>query len=184
MANACRTTASPSPRHAALVFLLTACCVSSPAFAIKAIHDAISDAEKAAQNDPKGSPSIEHLQQTIDEGKQTIADLQTQSDQLEQEKTALVAQKTALEQQNSDLQARKAELERIQTALTSGLIGAIVTALVAIAGVIMKTLGSRVDRDFRRLEVVEKMAALRKDGFEPPAELVAAYGLAEIKRQV
>jgi septal ring factor EnvC (AmiA/AmiB activator) len=162
---------------AACILFIGAACAPSRAFAIQAIDHAISDVENAKKNDPAFAQVVEHLQQTIDDGKHTIADLRVQSDRLEDEKTALQKQKDLLELKNNELHDKQAGLERVQTALASGLVGAILTALVAIAGVILKTLGSRVERDLRQLEIVEKVAALRKAGVEPPADLVSRYGV-------
>jgi hypothetical protein len=80
-----------------------------------------------------------------------------------------------LNQQITQLEKEKAELKQVQTTLTSGLIGAVVTALVAIAGAIFKPLGSRVERDLKRLEVVEKVAALQVKRIAVPPDIVQTY---------
>lgn len=155
-----------------MILAIAACGVPSTARAIAAIEHAISDAQEAANRNLQTGVELSRLQKTIDEGKEAIAELRAQSGRLQQEKAAL-------ERQNAELQNKKADLERIQTALTSGLIAAVIAALVAIAGSILKTLSSKVDRDFRQLEVIEKIAALGKEGVQVPARLASEYSGSE-----
>jgi hypothetical protein len=51
----------------------------------------------------------------------------------------------------------------------------VVTALVALAGLFMKIVSAKVDSDFKQLEIVEKMAAMKKDGVEIPKVLALKY---------
>ncbi|MEZ5331088.1 MAG: hypothetical protein R2991_03325 [Thermoanaerobaculia bacterium] len=144
-----------SARCAALVVLLMLLGAVRPTHA--EIQRAIDEAQ-SAQCDPEVEARLEA---TIARGRAAI-------DTLRGENAALQAERDELEQS-------KQELERVRTALTSGLIGAILTALVAIAGVVVKSLGSRLDRDYRRLEVVEKLAQLEKSGAHPPEDLFDRY---------
>jgi hypothetical protein len=100
------------------------------------------------------SEKLAVARRVIDEGEHAIDDLNAQIDKLDKEKMSL---------------------QQVQTALTSGLIGAIVTAIVAIAGVIIKTLSSRVDKDIKRLGVVEKIAELSGKGIRVPADIIRTY---------
>lgn len=151
-----------------IILAAAACGVPSTARAIAEIEHAISDAQEAANRNLQTGEELSRLQKTIDEGKEAIAELRAQSGRLEQEKAAL-------ERQNAELQDKKADLERIQITLASGLIGAVIAALVAIAGSILKAISSKVDRDFRQLEIIEKIAALGKEGVQVPARLASDY---------
>ena len=99
--------------------------------------------------------------ETISEGNTVVSNLNNQV--------------AILEKQKTQLQKEKAQLEQIQTTLTSGLIGAVVTAIVAIAGALLKTKNSKVDRDLKRLEVVEKMNELTEKGVALPPDIAKTY---------
>lgn len=77
-----------------------------------------------------------------------------------------------LRQQIETLEDQKASLERVQTVLTSGLIGALVTAAVALFGVFGNLRRSRAERDLRRLEVIEKAHLLHQQGVPLPDEFL------------
>jgi len=59
--------------------------------------------------------------------------------------------------------------------LTSGLIGALVTAAVAVIGALTNFRRSRADRDFRRLEVLEKATQLQASGIGVPPDILQDY---------
>ena len=52
----------------------------------------------------------------------------------------------------------------------------IVTALVAIFGTVFRSIGSRIERDLKRLEVLEKMNELRDKGVTIPPRMETSYG--------
>ncbi len=66
-------------------------------------------------------------------------------------------------------------LEQVQTVLTSGLVGAIVTAPVAIMGAVASARTSRAEWDLKRLDVVEKVVALKKAGVGVPRDIAEDY---------
>jgi hypothetical protein len=66
-------------------------------------------------------------------------------------------------------------LVQVQTALTSGLIGAIVTAIVAIGGAIINSRNSKPERDLKRLAVLEKAHELQSAGVSLPDDIRHAY---------
>jgi DNA repair exonuclease SbcCD ATPase subunit len=101
------------------------------------------------------------LQAAIKRGEQASAGLWTQIKTLEEQKAALENEKRAL--------------EKIQVVLTSGLIGALVTAFVAILGTFLNFSRGRAERDLKRLEVLEKALALEPRGIHLPADIEAAY---------
>jgi len=76
---------------------------------------------------------------------------------------------------SADLHKKIDSLERIQTMLTSGLIGALVTAAVAVIGALTNFRRSRADRDFRRLEVLEKATQLQASGIGVPPDILQDY---------
>jgi hypothetical protein len=80
-----------------------------------------------------------------------------------------------LESETKRLNDEKQQLLQIQTALTSGLVGALVTTAIAIVGAITSYRRSRADRDFRRLEVIEKTLSFVQNGHYVPADIISAY---------
>lgn len=126
--------------------------VAQPAYGIV---EAIDELREEMEGGGDVESAIDRAEAVIERGEETIRQLRTEVRQLETE---------------------KAELQRIQTALTSGLIGAIVTAIVAISGAVMKTMSSKADRDIKRLDVLEKMAALEGKGIVVPADIRRSYG--------
>ena len=159
-------------RRIAAVFLAIALCAVAPfqARAMKQVIDELKLAKEKAKLTAPGDPnSATDLSEKLAAAETIIA-----------EGTAAIAQMeediARVDKEKMELQQEKNRLEQIQTALTSGLIGAIVTAIVAIAGVILKTLGSRVDKDIKRLEVVEKMTELMRKDVAIPADILRVYG--------
>ncbi len=71
---------------------------------------------------------------------------------------------------------KTAELRETKNVLASGLIGAIVTAVVAILGVLANFRRSRAERDLKRLEVLEKASELRSKGVKLPEDIVELLG--------
>ncbi len=143
------------------LILVVVTLLSLPAVAIDAaIKDVRNELDQIAArgNTPSDaaelSAVVKRAQAVIADGESTVA--------------KLTSKNLALEKETADLR-------QIQTALTSGLIGAIVTAIVAIAGVIVKTMGSRIDRDIKRLELAEKIASLASKGVSIPEDIAAIY---------
>ena len=83
---------------------------------------------------------------------------------------------TSLKAQVEDYKAEKAELLKVQTTLASGLIGAIVTAIIAIAGALLSAKNSKPDRDLKRLAVIEKTRELKQEGVNIPKDIELTYG--------
>jgi chromosome segregation ATPase len=102
----------------------------------------------------------------------------SQQDRIARLESDIKAGETAsnnLKAQIDSLNAEKQKLLNVQTALTSGLIGALVTAAVAIASALSNFGRSRVDRDYRRLEVLDKAQALAERGLNIPTDIVLTY---------
>ncbi len=110
-----------------------------------------------------------------DSARATNASFQDRIAQLEAAIAEGVAAGNKLRDQITSLQAEKQELRNAQTALTSGLIGALVTTVVAVAGALSTFRRSRVDRDYRRLEVIAKAQALAQLGSTVPVDIVSRY---------
>ncbi|HEY9218807.1 MAG TPA: hypothetical protein VIO94_12200 [Phenylobacterium sp.] len=115
-----------------------------------------------ASSGPSRAEEIAGLEQAIARGERASGELRGQI--------------AGLEAQTRKLQEEKAALERIQVVLTSGLIGAIVTALVAILGAFAKVRSGREERELQRLQVIEKAFELRAKGVPLPADLQAVLG--------
>jgi dsDNA-specific endonuclease/ATPase MutS2 len=93
--------------------------------------------------------------------------------------TALVKGKeinTSLKGQIETYKAEKAELLKVQTTLASGLIGAVVTTIVAIAGALLSAKNSKPERDLKRLVVIEKARELKQSGISIPKDIELTYG--------
>jgi hypothetical protein len=116
----------------------------------------------AATADATTKAKIDELEKAIKRGEDASAGLWTQIKSLEAQKEALENEKRAL--------------EKVQVVLTSGLIGALVTALVAILGVFLNFSRGRAERDLKRLEVLEKSAELESKGIHVPADIQTTYG--------
>jgi hypothetical protein len=80
-----------------------------------------------------------------------------------------------LRKEITDLEREKNELERVQTILASGLIGVLVTAVVAVLGALSSRGRSKAERDLKRLEVLEKARNLQKSGIDIPADIIRDY---------
>ena len=135
-----------------LTMAILLCFVASPSFAIR---EAISELRERLRNAENTEEVVAIAEETIQKGERTMEDLRKEVQKLENE---------------------KAELERIQTALTSGLIGAVVTAVIAVIGFIFKDMSSTVDRDLKRLEVAEKLSELESKGVLIPGDIRKKYG--------
>ena len=83
---------------------------------------------------------------------------------------------TSLRDEVQKLEREREQLVQIQAILTSGLVGALVTAIVAIAGAIVTSRNSRPERDLKRLAVVEKLHELQVAGTPVPKDIESAYG--------
>lgn len=152
----------PHPLHRALAMLILV--AHSYAFAaIKEIKDASAearDAMAAAAEHPQGVsaqsnvPSNARLEAALKRGEEINA---------------------SLESQIESLKAERAQLVQIQTALTSGLIGAVVTAMVAIGGAILNSKTSKPERDLKRLAVMEKAHELERAGMQLPIDIAQTY---------
>ncbi|SRR5258706_1428705 len=141
-----------------LCLVALACVLPTAAHAAiaKGLDREVDKAKKAMADSlgPAAAERIQALQAAIERGERASADLHTQIQALETE---------------------KAKLEQVQTVLTSGLVGAIVTALVAIMGAVASARTSRAERDLKRLDVVEKVVALKKAGVGVPRDIAEAY---------
>jgi len=102
----------------------------------------------------KKNISVAKLEDALTRGKQINASLKAQVETYKEE---------------------KAELLKIQTTLASGLIGAIVTAIIAIAGALLSAKNSRPDRDLKRLVVIEKALELKQSGVSIPKDIALNY---------
>jgi predicted PurR-regulated permease PerM len=141
--------------------LLVAGVTTAQAEAIRQI-DAASEEVRAAMassDSPNLSPaaqaSLRTLQQALDQGKNINDSLNSQIKALEDE---------------------RAKLQQAQTVLTSGLVGAMVTAIVAILGAFVTSRNSRPDRDLKRLAVIEKVRELKAANVKLPPDLARADG--------
>ena len=110
------------------------------------------------------------------------ANLQARIDQLETvigkgeaASVELRKQIAGLESETRKLHDEKQQLLTVQTALTSGLIGALIAAAAAIVGATSNIRKFRVDRDHRRLEVIEKALLLGGKGIVLPSDIVTRY---------
>jgi hypothetical protein len=82
----------------------------------------------------------------------------------------------SLESQVKALEAERAKLQQVQSVLTSGLVGALVTAIVAILGAFVTSRNSRPERDLKRLAVIEKVRELKAARVKLPPDLARADG--------
>lgn len=122
----------------------------------------------ASSGDAATAEKIRALEEAIQRGEKASAGLWSQIKSLEAEKAARENEKRAL--------------EKIQVVLTSGLIGALVTAFVAILGVFLNHSRGRAERDLKRLEVLAKTvdsrarASLCHPTSRPPTRAAARRG--------
>jgi HAMP domain-containing protein len=114
-----------------------------------------------AASDVATSEKVLALEAAIKRGEQASAGLWSQIKSLEAQKDALESEKRAL--------------EKIQVVLTSGLIGALVTAFVAILGTFLNFSRGRAERDLKRLEVLAKTVELESKGIPVPIDIQSTY---------
>lgn len=131
----------------------------SPAWAVVARIDAQVERLRNVPDDGSQRGQLDELHKAIAEGDAASKQLRDEIHQLEVQK--------------EKLQAEKADLQRVQTILSSGLIAAAITAFVAIVGLFVNMQRSRADRDFRRLEVIEKAFELNQRGLPVPPDIKA-----------
>jgi HAMP domain-containing protein len=147
---------SATRRNAAM--LAMACALAAASVSAEIARDIEQRTEdlraSSGQRDTATSAKIIDLEAAIKRGEGASADLRIQITKLEDEKRAL---------------------EKIQMVLTSGLIGALVTAFVAILGTIVGFSRGRAERDLKRLEVLEKSVELEAKGIRVPDDIQAAY---------
>jgi hypothetical protein len=86
--------------------------------------------------------------------------------------------KASAEQVSDALKEQLEENKRIQSILTSSLLAAFVTAVVAIGVAIVNAKQSKPDRDLKRLAVLEKARELSGQGFYIPADIASEYEVA------
>jgi hypothetical protein len=125
----------------------------------------------AALNEPAVAKQIAELKASIAAGERAGADLWAQIKEGEQQREALQKEKQALIEANQ-------RLERTQIVLGSGLIGALVTAVVGIFGAVTSSRRSRADSDLKRLDVIVRARELQQKGVPLPSDIVQGYGLA------
>jgi hypothetical protein len=137
------------------------CCGSVSLAAIQKIEEA-SDEVRAAIAESQGgalSPAanaaLRKLEDALANGEQVNASLNSQVKALEDE---------------------RAKLQQVQSVLTSGLVGALVTAIVAILGAFVTSRNSRPERDLKRLAVIEKVRELKAAQVKLPPDLARADG--------
>lgn len=137
--------------RSALLVIIMIMFVVPPAHAIEA---AISELRARLAEAEDTEEVIDIAEQTINEGKQTIERLRNEVDKL---------------------QSEKADLKEVQATLTSGLIGALVTAFIAIVGTVSKLINSKAERNLRRLEIMEKLTELESKGITIPGDIRKNY---------
>ena len=140
--------------------LLASLVLAAPpaAGAIERATDALREEQRLMLADPEHatqSEKLAELEQAIARGAAASQGLRGQIDTLKEE---------------------KAKLERVQGLLTSGLVGATLTAVVALLGALGKLSGWRVERDLKRLEVIERAHRLTADGVNVPADILRDAG--------
>ena len=126
--------------------------------------------DRASASDPDVAKAIQELRDAIASGERAGKDLWDEIHRNEESLKALEAEKQALVQANQDL-------ERSKLILSSGLIGALVTAFVAIFGAVTSARRSRADSDLKRLDVIVRARDLQKNGIRLPGDIVRVYGL-------
>lgn len=115
-----------------------------------------------------------HLDEELDRGRLVVESSpagEAAQNQIRSLKEAIARGEAASKQLREEIQ----RLEKIQAMLTSGLIGAVVTAIVALLSAFANFRRSRADRDFRRLEVIEKAHQLKSAGVHVPADILRNY---------
>ena len=126
--------------------------------------------DRASASDPAVAEAIRELQEAIASGERAGKQLWDEIHRNEESMKALQAEKQALVAANQDL-------ERTKLILSSGLIGALVTAFVAIFGAVTSARRSRAESDLKRLDVIVRARDLQKNGVRLPSDIVQIYGL-------
>ena len=129
--------------------------------AVAMINEASADVRRAIAESksgtlsPEAEASLQRLEAALENGERVNASLHSQVASLQEERT---------------------KLQQAQTVLTSGLVGALVTAIVAILGAFVTSRNSRPDRDLKRLAVIEKVRELKAANVRLPRDLARADG--------
>ena len=129
--------------------------------AMAMINDASADVRRAIAESkmgtlsPEAEASLQRLEEALENGERV---------------------NDSLHSQVATLQEERAKLQQAQTILTSGLVGALVTAIVAILGAFVTSRNSRPDRDLKRLAVIEKVRELKAANVKLPPDLARDYG--------
>lgn len=164
------------PPHVLLTVLLVACAVTAAHAEIAREIDKrtveLKALERASASDLAAAQAIADLKDAIERGERAGAQLWAEIN----EHKATVE---ALQREKRELQDANQRLERTQTILGSGLIGALVTAFVAIFGAVTNSKRSRADSDLKRLDVIVKARDLQQSGVPLPHDIVQAYGLGD-----
>lgn len=127
--------------------------------AVAMINEASADVRRAIAESkggplsPEAEASLQRLEAALENGERVNASLHSQV---------------------AALQEERAKLQQVQTVLTSGLVGALVTAIVAILGAYVTSRNSRPDRDLKRLAVIEKVRELKAAKVKLPRDLARA----------
>ncbi|MBK8401436.1 hypothetical protein [Propionivibrio sp.] len=121
---------------------------------------------KKIREDPD-SPKSPDQARSVEEAK-TIARVEAMLNEADSQ-----IEKMASEREQ--LRTQRDELKQVQAQLASGLVGAIVTAIVAIAGALLTALNSKPERDLKRLTVIEKANELSKSGIQVPEDIASKY---------
>ncbi len=147
-------------KHQTLCFvLLLSLCAAAPA-AIEKINEASAEVRATLEAShgelsPATQASLRKLEDALANGERINNSLKDQVKALEEE-------------------SRK--LQEAQIVLKSGLVGALVTAIVAILGAFVTSRNSRPERDLKRLAVIEKVRELKAANVKLPPDLARADG--------
>lgn len=139
--------------------LLLSLCATAPA-AIERINEASEEVRAALEAShgelsPTAQASLRKLEAALENGERINTSLKDQVKALEQERE---------------------KLQEAQIVLKSGLIGALVTAIVAILGAFVTSRNSKPERDLKRLAVIEKVRELKAANVKLPPDLARADG--------
>jgi hypothetical protein len=140
----------------ALVYIavIVSAPTTSKAVAIKEIEEASKEVRRALEGEQVSPESVARLEAALKRGEEIKASLLAEVENLKEE---------------------RARLMQVQTTLASGLIGAVVTAVVAIGGALLTAKNSRPDRDLKRLDVIEKARKLKLSGVALPDDIETVY---------
>ena len=103
---------------------------------------------------PENIDAISRLESALDQGVRVNNDLQRQIYSYKREKD---------------------ELLKLKTTLSTSLIGAIITTIIAIFGAYIKVKNSKPERDLNRLNIIEKAFELNKSGVVLPDDISRKY---------